>query len=95
MRLPSLSALVAHYRSWIAQQKANIRAKPKQRHKTATELLKRTTIAADRIDKGNSLLEDEQVLDAFCIASKVMAVAARRRFGILQGKDAFAVAPPS
>src|SRR5262249_48902576 len=55
----------------------------------------RATVAAERIEKGISLLQDEQVLDAFRIANKVMAVAARRRFGVIQGKEPSSVAPPS
>ncbi|MGH7221603.1 MAG: DISARM system helicase DrmA, partial [Gemmataceae bacterium] len=90
-----LSALVTHYRAWIAQQKTNIPAKPKPRHDTGTELLKRATVAADRIEKGISLLQDEQVLDAFRIANKVMAAAARRRSGVMQGQDPSSVPPPS
>lgn len=90
-----LSALVTHYRAWIAKQKANIPAKPRSRHETAIELLKRATIAADRIEKGISLLQDGQVLDAFRIANKVMAVAARRRFGAIQSKDPASVNPPA
>jgi hypothetical protein len=90
-----LSALVTHYRAWIAKQKANIPAKPKPRHDTGTELLKRATVAADRIEKGISLLQEDQVLDAFRIANKVMAAAARRRLGALQGKDPASVSPPS
>jgi hypothetical protein len=90
-----LFALVTHYRSWIAKQKTNIPAKPRPRHETATELLKRASVAAERIEKGISLLQDEQMLDAFRIANKVMAAAARRRFGAIQGKDPASVDPPS
>ncbi len=91
----SLSALVTHYRAWIAKQKANIPAKHKARHETGTELLKRAEVAADRIEIGISLLQDGQVLEAFRMANKVMAVAARRRFGAMPGKDLASVAPPS
>jgi hypothetical protein len=90
-----LSALVTHYRAWIAKQKANIPAKPKPRRDTAAELLNRAKVAADRIEKGISLLQEEQVLDAFRTANKVMAIAARRRFGTIQGKDPASVAPPT
>jgi hypothetical protein len=90
-----LSALVTHYRAWIAKQKANIPTKHKARHETGTELLKRAEVAADRIEIGISLLQDGQVLEAFRTANKVMAVAARQRFGAMQGEDPTAVAPPS
>jgi hypothetical protein len=77
----ALSALVAHYRGWIARQTANVPTKPRRRKETATELLSRAGIAADRIEAGIELLRDGPMLEAFRIANKVMAVAARRRFG--------------
>src|SRR5262249_5112170 len=70
----ALSALVTQYRAWIEQQKANVPARPKRRKETGEELLKRASIAADRIAAGIELLQDEQVLEAFRIANKVMAV---------------------
>src|SRR5262249_35086795 len=82
----ALSALVTRYRAWIAQQKANVPAKPKRRKETGEELLKRASIAADRIAVGIDLLQEAQVLDAFRLANKVMAVAARRRSAVLLGK---------
>jgi hypothetical protein len=91
----ALSALVAHYRSWIARQKVNVPTKPRRRKETVTELLSRAGIAADRIEAGIELLRDGQVLEAFRTANKVMAVAARRRFGTLQGIEAAAIDPPT
>jgi hypothetical protein len=82
-----LSALVAQYRTWIEKQKANIPQKPKSRRETADELLKRAVIAADRIDAGITLLQDGETLDAFRLANKVMAVAARRRLAAILGKE--------
>lgn len=75
----SLSALVSHYRAWITAQSANVPAKPKRRKETGAELLSRAAVAADRIEAGIALLKDDKVLDAFRLANKVMAVAARRR----------------
>ncbi|HTU90197.1 MAG TPA: DISARM system helicase DrmA, partial [Gemmataceae bacterium] len=91
----NLSALVSHYRAWMATQKSSIPAKPKARQDTANELLNRARIAADRIEAGIALLEDKQVLEAFRLANKVMAVAARRRFGTMDGKDPASVDPPA
>src|SRR5262249_55960342 len=82
-------------RAWIEKQKANIPAKPKRRNETGTELLSRAVVAADRVEAGITLLQDVQVLEAFRIANKVMAVAARRRFGPMRGKDPASVAPPA
>ena len=62
---------------------------------TATGNLSRAVVAANRIEAGILLLQDEQVLDAFRLANKVMAVAARRRFGTMQGKDPASVDAPA
>jgi hypothetical protein len=91
----SLSALVTHYRTWIDGQKANIPASPECRAETADELLARARVAANRIEAGIDLLKDERVLEAFRIANKVMAVAARRRFGAMRGQDPAAVEAPA
>jgi hypothetical protein len=90
-----LSALVTHYCTWIGQQQVNIPAKPKGRQETATELLSQAAVAADRIEAGIELLKDAQVLEAFRLANKVMAVAARRRFGTMRGQDAASIAAPT
>jgi hypothetical protein len=91
-----LSDLVTHYRTWIEKQKANVPAKPLQRKVVADDLLdNRAMHAAKRIEEGIELLQVAQVLDAFRIANKVMAVAARRRFGVMQGKDSNAVPAPA
>lgn len=91
----SLSALVTRYRAWIDKQKARVPAKPKRRSETGGELLSRAVVAANRIEVGIGLLQDAQVLDAFRIANKVMAVAARRRFGTMRGKDAASIDAPA
>jgi hypothetical protein len=91
----ALSALVTHYRAWIASQQASVPAKPKCRKETGNELLSRAAVAANRIEAGIDLLKDETILGAFRVANKVMAVAARRRFGALRGKDPASVDPPT
>jgi len=95
MAKAKLSALVAHYRTWIDQQKANIPASPKGRANTAAELLSRAGYAAKRIEAGIELLKDDKALEAFRIANRTMAIAARRRFGVMKGKDAAAIDPPA
>ena len=45
-----LSMLVTHYRTWIDQQKAKVPASPDCRRETATELLLRANVAANRIE---------------------------------------------
>jgi hypothetical protein len=91
----SMGALVSHYRAWLGQQQAHVPAKPRCRKETATELLSRAGVAADRIEAGIELLKDPKVLEAFRTANKVMAVAARRRFGTMRGLDPAAVDAPA
>jgi hypothetical protein len=50
-------------------------------------LLHRAGVAANRIKQGITLLTDPQILEAFCIANRVMARAARQRLAVMQGKD--------
>ena len=50
-------------------------------------------IAADRIERGIALLANPKCLEAFKIANRAMAAAARRRFGVMQGKDSTTVQP--
>jgi hypothetical protein len=90
-----LSALVTHYRAWIDQQKTKVPSRPKRRADTAAELLSRAKVAAQRIEAGIELLKDDQVLEAFRTANKVMAVAARRRFGTMRGLDPTSVPAPA
>ena len=89
-----MSALVTHYRVWIEKQKASIPKKPKSRHDTAVELLKRAAAAADRIEAGITLLQDGEILESFRLANKVMAVAARRRLASTLGKEPASIDPP-
>jgi hypothetical protein len=89
-----LSALVAQYRAWIEAQKVKAPASPQRRAETARELLSRARVAADRVEAGITLLEDGQVLEAFRTTNRVMAAAARRRFGTFRGKGPAAVDPP-
>jgi hypothetical protein len=45
------------------------------------------------VSKGIALLADSQVLEAFCMANRAMARAARQRLGVIQGKDPATVHP--
>ena len=82
-----LGAFVAQYREWIDQQRHTIPASPGRRRETAKELLSRASVAANRIEQGIALLADPQVLEAFRIANRAMASAARQRLGVMQGKE--------
>jgi hypothetical protein len=86
-----VGGLVTEYRKWIAAQ-----ASPRggRRAEVAAELLNRARLVADRIDAGLSLLAQADVLEAFRLTNRVMAVSGRRRLGPLSGKDPAAVDPP-
>jgi hypothetical protein len=90
-----MGALVTHYRDWIGRQQAKVPPRPPCRKETATELLSQAEFAANRIEAGIELLKDPKVLDAFRTVNKVMAVAARRRFGTMRGLGPAAVDPPA
>jgi hypothetical protein len=81
-----LGPFTVRYRKWIEEQKAAISGLSPKRKETAEELLRRAEYAAKRIDNGIALLADTQCLDAFKLANKCMATAARRRLGVMQGK---------
>lgn len=82
-----LQGFVTAYRAWIEKQRAGIPTTPARRREVAEELLSRANIAAKRIEQGIALLDDPTVLEAFRIANRAMAAAARQRFGVMQGKD--------
>lgn len=90
-----LGALVTLYRVWIESQRSNAPEKPKSRADTADELLKRAAIAADRIQAGIDLLADPQVLEAFRLANRAMAVAARQRDGVKKKTPPHELPPPT
>ncbi len=71
--------LVAHYRQWITDQQQAYQALTGQRGQTRDEMLQYARHAAARIETGIRLLEDPQILQAFCTANRAMARAARQR----------------
>lgn len=87
-----LNPLVQAYRKWIDDESRNEPPPPNRRKETAHELLKKAAQAADRIQAGIDLLADPQCLRAFRLANKCMALAARRRQGVMQGKTPSEVA---
>ena len=76
-----LAPLVAHYRTWLDAQQATAQAASLEaRHaQTAQDLILAGRHAADRIQAGIDALADPQVFDAFRIANRAMAAAARQR----------------
>jgi hypothetical protein len=81
-----LGPLVDQYREWIKTEAAKVPKSPEKRYKTGQELVLRANVAANRIESGINLLATPDCLEAFRIANKCMAEAARRRFGVMQGK---------
>ena len=89
-----LIPLVVHYREWIEAQRTKVPASPPKRAATGKNLLDHASVAADRIERGISLLADPECLKAFRLANQAMATAARRRFGPMQNKTVESVKPP-
>src|ERR1700687_4775743 len=82
-----LGAFVDQYRKWIGEQRKNAPKSPKKRKETTELLLKRAEVAAGRIEQGIALLADPQCLEAFRMANRTMATAARRRQGVMMKKE--------
>ncbi|OQX69908.1 MAG: hypothetical protein B6A08_03265 [Sorangiineae bacterium NIC37A_2] len=78
-----LSALPAKYSEWVAQQRAVQVAQgahDAERSKTQELLLDRAEQASERIRAGIQLLRDQDdVREAFCLANRAMAMAARKK----------------
>ena len=89
----ALRPLVSAYRDWIEQQREATNTPSKQQQATARELLQEASNQAQRIERGIEALKDEQVRTAFAIANRVMAAAARQRFGVMRGKNPDEVKP--
>jgi hypothetical protein len=88
-----LDSFVSEYRRWIAAQQQALSATLPKRQETASLLFQRAAVAANRIEQGIALLDQPLVLDVFRITNRVMAQAARRRLGVMQGHDPAAIQP--
>ena len=75
----ALDPLVRAYRDWTVGQHDRTGAFSGGRREVADELVRRASVAAERIQAGIDLLDDPEVLEAFRIANRAMAAAARRR----------------
>ena len=79
----ALLPLAVSYRDWIARRGSETGALSPRRRETAEELLRLAGIAADRIERGIALLqEDPDALDAFRVANRAVSRALCRRLGI-------------
>jgi hypothetical protein len=89
----ALANFVKQYSTWIAEQRKAAPKSPARRAETAKLLLDRAQVAGRRIEDGINLLSDPQYLEAFRIANKAMATAARRRMGVMQNKPPESIQP--
>jgi hypothetical protein len=89
-----LSPLVKQYRDWIAAQSGKLQGLEPRQLQTACDLLLNAEVAAQRIEAGIAALADPDVLEAFRIANRAMAQAARRREAIQYQTKPGSVDPP-
>ena len=89
----ALRPLVKAYTDWIERQRTTAATASQRQRATATELLQEASKQARRIARGIEALENEQVRLAFAIANRVMAAAARQRFGVMRSQNPDAVKP--
>jgi hypothetical protein len=83
----ALMPLVERYEGWI-QEQAGLEGLQATQQKTAEQLLANASSQAQRIARGIEALAEPDIREAFAIANRTMAVAARQRFGVMQGKKA-------
>jgi hypothetical protein len=88
-----LGGLVGQYRAWIEAQGGKMPESPPRRKETGQELLQRARVAARRMEEGIALLQVPQCLEAFRIANRAMATAARRRMGVMHGRSPKSIQP--
>jgi hypothetical protein len=74
----ALDPLPAEYRSWIAAQRLGLGPLIPRRSRVAAKLLDQADEAAGRIEAGIASLADPQVLAAFKLANRAVAIARRR-----------------
>jgi hypothetical protein len=91
----ALGAFIAQYRAWIDTQSRVLPTLTPRRREIAEAMLQRAGKAEKRVQDGIDVLKDEKALLAFRMANRVMAKAARRRSGPMQGKEEAAVDPPT
>jgi hypothetical protein len=80
-----VSGVVGAYRQWIETQRANINVLSAKRREVAQTLLDDAIAAANRIADGISCLDQPLVLEAFRMANRAMARAARQRESQIRG----------
>ncbi len=89
-----LSPMVSAYTQWIDEQRVKCPT-GQNRLDVAKELLDRAGIAKDRIAAGLKALDDPQVLDAFRIANRAIALSMRQRATHKKNITSESVTPPT
>lgn len=92
--MAELGKLPVAYADWIARQKPGDHAEPR-RAEVAADLMQQCGRVPDRIRTGIELLKQPLVLEAFRLASRAMARAARQRKAQIDGISPNAVEPPA
>ena len=92
----ALMPLVERYEAWIKTQ-ADVSDLNAQQRLTTEQLLSNAQAQAQRIARGIEALAEPDIREAFAIANRAMAAAARQRFGVMKGlkRDAESVRPPA
>jgi hypothetical protein len=88
-----LGDFIGQYKAWIEEQRKTMPKSPPRRKVTGRELLDRAGVAANRIGQGIELMADPKCLEAFRLANKTMAAAARRRMGVMQNIAVTSITP--
>jgi len=91
----ALGPLVDSYRARLREQDSASATLTGSRRQTALGMLRDGEVAAERIESGIALLADAQVLEAFRVANRAMARAARQRIGVQRGVAPESVEPPT
>jgi hypothetical protein len=89
-----MSGIVDAYGVWIEAQKLNLPSEP-ERLEVANDLLNRATRANKRIAAGLQALDDPNVLEAFQIANRAIAIAIRQRLTHNTDTTPESVKPPA
>ena len=89
----ALDPLVADYRAWIISQQPRLASLTPRRQIVAQSLLDNALLAANRIEEGIAMLATPDVLDAFKLANRAVALAGRRREAQERRRDGKAFDP--
>ena len=89
----ALDGLPTTYRAWIALRRGALGGLAPKRREVAEQLLANAELATQRIEDGIVCLSDPIVLDAFRLANRAVAAAARRREAAGQGAEGAATGP--